>query len=164
MTWVISIVVRLVLLGTVWVALSGTHYPAYGAVSVVVAAALSLGLIPPQPPRPRTWLRRSWHSAVLVGWFLTQSIQGGWDVALRALRRSPDIAPRVYRARIHLPEGPARQVSLILMNLMPGSMVQRMPDVDTVELHTLSAELEPVTQWARLNRRVAAAFGAAYRP
>lgn len=64
---------------------------------------------------------------------------------------------------------------MLLMNLMPGTMVQRAVAVDKdgrlldadcpgtvatgVELHTLSEDLAPARQWAELEQRVAAAYG-----
>lgn len=165
MRWVRAGALRAVLLGVLWVLLSSAapEYAVYGLVSVSAATALSLWLLPaPGPDRPRSpragLARRLRGGAGLVGWFLGQSVVGGVDVARRALRRTPDIAPEVLPARIDLPPGGARHLAVLLMNLMPGSMVQRAGE-DVVELHTLAAELEPVAQWQRLQRRVAAAAG-----
>lgn len=160
MRWVVAAVLRAVLLGVLWLAWSGAgrEYVGYGVVAVIVATAVSLAVLPPGPVRPATWARRTIAWITLAGWFGWQSVRGGVDVALRALRRTPDIAPEVFDAPQHLPTGDARQLAMVLMNLMPGSMVQRIGD-ERVELHTLAAELSPVRQWEELNRRVGAAFG-----
>lgn len=167
MKWIVSSAWRALLLALLWMLLSGAaaDYLTYGAVSVVAATALSLVLMPPQgPPRPTRWPRRLWFGAMLAGWFLGQSVVGGIDVARRALRRHPDIEPAVVEAPVELPEGHARQMAMLMMNLMPGSMIQRAPEnaekpaqADRVELHTLSASLHPADQWSHLQRRVAQA-------
>lgn len=172
----VSVVLRGALLALLWVAVAGwtADYAAYGLVSVGLAVALSLACLPPRAVNLRSWPAQGWGFVVLGGWFLWQSVRGGVDVARRAVRPTPDIAPAVMTTSLDLPAGPARQVSLILMNLMPGSMVQRLvtesgqaadgPDAEAghVELHTLAAELDPVRQWEQLQHRVGRAFGSTH--
>lgn len=176
--WVLAGALRAAALGLLWWALSGADadYLIYGLVSVALATTLSLLLLPPASRvAPRGWLRRLGSSIVLLGWFLGQSVLGGLDVARRALARPADIDPSVVVAPFALEPGHARQLALALMNLMPGSMVQRVVSADgetadntsagpvrepaAVQLHTLSPQLDPADQWARLQRRVGAAFG-----
>lgn len=175
MRWLVAAVFRALLLGMIWVALAGweASYAGYGVISVAAAVALSLVLLPPGPPRPGQWPRRAWSSVVLAGWFLWKSVVGGTDVSIRALKRTPDIAPAVVPAPYLLPAGHARQTATLLMNLMPGTMVQQVvgetgvaadhPDqhASGVELHTLSRSLNPAQQWEQLQRRVAAVYGVA---
>lgn len=165
MRWAGAAVRRAVPLGVLWVLLSSAtaEYAVYGLVSVAAATGLSLWLVPTRAPAGPTAQRANLLSRLrggvgLVGWFLRQSVIGGIDVARRALRSTPDIEPRVLSARIWLPDGGARHLALLMMNLMPGSMVQRAAD-DVVELHTLAVELQPVDQWQQLQRRVARAAG-----
>ncbi|WP_300345043.1 Na+/H+ antiporter subunit E [Nesterenkonia sp.] len=188
----VSAVLRGVPLGLLWVALAGWNadYALYGVVSAAAAAGLSLVLLPPQRlPQLRRWPRRVWNGLMLAGWFAGQSAQGGVDVAVRALRRTPDIEPVTVRAPVVVAEGPARELAMLMMNLMPGSMIQRGPfpagstrgagavspsrtgvsaqdphqrrPQELVELHTLSPELDPAVQWRQLQQRTAAAFDAA---
>ncbi|GAA1164164.1 Na+/H+ antiporter subunit E [Nesterenkonia sandarakina] len=176
--FVVAGVLRALLLGLLWWALSGggADYVIYGVISVALATALSLVLLPPSSARsPREWPRRWGAIVVLLGWFLGQSVIGGLDVARRALSRPIDVEPCVVVAPFELEPGQARQLALALMNLMPGSMVQQVIDAEgepadhtaegpvstpvAVQLHTLSAQLDPASQWARLQRRVGAAFG-----
>ncbi|MDO5492826.1 MAG: Na+/H+ antiporter subunit E, partial [Nesterenkonia sp.] len=159
------LILRLVIFGALWVLLSGAdaYYLGYGAVSVAAAAGLSLALTPPRyAARPRTWGRRSAAGIRLAGWFLIKSVHGGVDVAVRAVRPRLDVAPEVVTAPLELPRGGGRQLALLMMNLMPGTMVQRVLDDrqgrDRVELHTLSRSLEPVEQWRRLQELVAPVF------
>ncbi|MDO5669259.1 MAG: Na+/H+ antiporter subunit E [Corynebacterium sp.] len=147
--------IRLLFFAGVWLLLAGWNadYLAYGVVSVVAATALSHVLV------PRSNLRlHPVGTARLVAWFLQQTGIGGVDVARRAIAARPDIAPEVVETQVWLPAGPARQSAMLLMNLMPGSMVQRETGADRVELHTLSPTLEPARQFDELQRRVAAAF------
>lgn len=163
MRWVVSTLLRVMLFGIIWVALSGASGDmlVYGIVAVIAATALSLGLIPPGQPQPKVWPARMWGTIVLATWFLQQSIRGGIDVARRALTRHVDIAPEVVDVDVELPEGPAREVCYLLMNLLPGSMVQRVRTTEQgtiAEVHTLSMDLNPEDQWQRLQDRVQQAF------
>lgn len=171
--WLVAGVLRTLLLAVIWAGLSGgaANHAVYGMISVPAAVALSLGLLPPGRRHVRSLPSRVWHASMLAGWFLRQSSTGGVDVAVRALRPRPDIAPTVVPAPLRLPEGHARQTAMLLMNLMPGSMAQRVVTATgetaedagsvavTVELHTLSRALEPAAQWSELEQRVGMAFG-----
>ncbi|ROR72976.1 Na+/H+ antiporter subunit E [Bogoriella caseilytica] len=190
--WIAATAARALVLGVLWVVLAGwdADYALYGVVGVGLATACSLALLPPRGQvRVATWPRRAWHTVVLLAWFAGKSAAGGADVAARALRRPVAVDPAVVRAPVRLPEGHARQLALLMMNLMPGSMVQRVlpgegemgagaeggaegvaapenavvgPDRaagPTVELHTLAVSLKPAEQWEQLQRRVGAALG-----
>lgn len=169
--FVISGVVRAAVLGLLWVFMAGwdADYAAYGLISVAAATTLSLALLPPQRrPEPARWPQRVWFSLLLALWFLWQSVVGGVDVARRAITPRPDIEPTVVVAAVQLSDGHALQLSVLLMNLMPGSMVQRGPrpadqedDADAeevVELHTLSQALNPAEQWNQLQLRAGRAL------
>lgn len=126
--WIAATAARALVLGVLWVLLAGwdAGYALYGVVGVGLATACSLALLPPRGQVwVGTWPRRVWHTMVLLGWFAGKSAVGGADVAARALRRPVAIDPAVVRAPVRLPEGHARQLALLMMNLMPGSMVQR---------------------------------------
>lgn len=187
MNWIVSVVLRTVALALVWGALAGwsAEYALYGVISVVSATAFSLLLVPPARGvvgragfTLHRWPQRCWYAVVLMLWFVKQSVRGGVDVALRALRREPDIDPLVVVAAVELPAGHARQLAMLMMNLMPGSLIQRdmpekhLPDAKaadpaqttdpgwgSVELHTIAAELDPAAQWAELQVRVGRVFG-----
>ncbi|GFZ87789.1 Na+/H+ antiporter subunit E [Nesterenkonia alkaliphila] len=175
--WVVAGLLRAAALGLLWVFFAGLNgdYLIYGAVSVAACTGLSLWLAPPASAvRISRWPARVWYAAALFLWFVWQSVLGGLDVAARSLRRPVRIEPTVVTAQIQLEEGHARQLAMIMMNLMPGSMIQRTTDhtgatsmvqgggytvqPTHVELHTLAPELDPATQWQNLQRRVARAF------
>ncbi|MCS5480928.1 Na+/H+ antiporter subunit E [Corynebacterium sp. YIM 101645] len=154
MKWVVAVVLRVFALVVVWEAVSSWEpaYALYGLVSVGAATALSLRLVPPGR------MLRLRGAVVLLSWFLYKAVAGGIDVARRAVRPTPDIEPAVVRAHLRLPPGHSRELAMLLMNLMPGTMVQRVRE-EEVELHTLSLELRPVQQWEDLQDRVARACG-----
>lgn len=163
MRWIVSIVLRMLVFGLIWLALSDASpdYLSYGVVSTAAATALSLAIMPPATPRIRRWLARVWGTIRLAAWFLQQSVIGGVDVARRALKPQVDIAPEVVDVDVELPEGSGREVCYLLMNLLPGSMVQRVRDSEDqkiAEIHTLSLTLNPEQQWQRLQLRVQQAF------
>lgn len=159
MRWIYGGVFRLVVFGVIWLALSEadpTQF-VYGLFACATATAVSLWLLPPNEPTIRRWPRRVWGTVMLAGWFIQQSFTGGVDVARRAIRPTVDVEPEIIDVVVELPEGAAQQVCLVLMNLLPGSMVQHTREVNgqtVAEIHTLSRELEPEKQWARLQNRV----------
>lgn len=161
MRYLVAVILRAAIFALFWAAVGSweADYLAYGPVSVVASTALSISLTPPAQPRVRQWPRRAQGIVLLTGWFLGKALLGGADVARRAARFTPDIDPVVVTAPLSLPPGHARQMALLLMNLMPGSMVQRVIG-DEVELHSLSVALGPEQQWAELQLRVGRAFGA----
>lgn len=165
MKWIIGGVLRFLVFGLIWLALSDAD-PAnfsYGIVSVAAATALSLALLPPGTPRFGRWPARMWGTVKLVGWFLQQSMIGGLDVARRAISRPVDVEPAVVEVPVELPDGAAQQLCFLLMNLLPGSMVQHVKQVNdrtVAEIHTLSLDLEPKQQWDTLQQRVQQAFQA----
>lgn len=167
--YVVAGLARALVLGLLWVFFAGweTDYAIYGAVSVVAATGLSMALLPPLgPPAPARWPRRAWFSLRLAAWFLWQSASGGVDVARRAITATPDIEPTVVAAPVELPQGHALQLAMLMMNLMPGSMIQRGPlpaeqgaqNGEVVEIHTLSETLNPAEQWRQLQLRAGKAF------
>lgn len=177
MRWLTAVVLRGAALAGLWAFLAGwsAEYGIYGVVSVATATGFSLWLSPPQRQVDvRRWPRRVWFTVALALWFIGQSVIGGVDVAVRAVRRPVGIDPAVVTAPVELPPGHSRQLAMLMMNLMPGSMIQRgvhQTDDDVaataltwsdghsdqaaqVELHTLSASLNPAAQWRSLQQRV----------
>lgn len=88
-----------------------------GLVSVILALAASLILFPPGPSR------LSLTGLVgFLGLFLVQSVKGGVQVALMALRPRLDLRPAVLDIPMRLPEGRARVLLANTLNLLPGTL------------------------------------------
>lgn len=177
-----AVAARVVAFAVMWWALSegDASKALYGIPAVALAVGVSVALRPPRAggdrgrgprgrgphrqgalrhgPLRRGSLRRARAMCALAGWFAGQAVVGGADVALRALRRPVAIDPVVVTAPIALPPGGARQIALVMLNLMPGTLVQA-HEGDEARVHALSPELPVLEQWSELQSRVAAAAG-----
>src|SRR5690554_2629282 len=100
-----TVLVRLIVLILLWLVLSEGEVRYWGVIlgGVVAAALVSLLLA------PTTELSLSPVGlARFVPFFLMQSVLGGWDVALRALSRSPRLDPVYVECRLRLDAEPVR--------------------------------------------------------
>lgn len=86
----------------------------------VVAAATLASMETSAPSRVRL---RAGALALLAVTFLSGSVRGGLDVALRALSRPLRVLPVVFEYTTFLEPGAAREVFTGLMTLMPGTLV-----------------------------------------
>lgn len=110
---------RAIIFAALWWILAEGNFVAWGVglVSVILALVASLILFPPGPSRPSlTGL------AGFLGFFLVQSVRGGVQVALMALRPHLDLRPAVLEIPIRLPEGCARVLLANTLNLLPGTL------------------------------------------
>lgn len=88
-----------------------------GALAALMAASVSLRLLPPR--------RSTLRPVVLAGLavrFLQQSIWAGIDVAWRALDPRLPLRPGFVSYRPRLPPGPARNAFLTMTSLLPGTL------------------------------------------
>ena len=124
-----------------------------GAAGVAAATWASLRLVPPGGRGIRAGALLAF-----LGFFVWNSVRGGWQVALLALRPRPDLAPAVLELALDLPPGAPRLLMLNALSLMPGTLGVRL-DEATLRLHMLDARL-PVEREARvLEARIARLFG-----
>jgi multicomponent Na+:H+ antiporter subunit E len=114
------VVKRLVLLGLVWLAVTGAEAEALvlGLAVVPAATALSLRLMPPGARRVSLVVL-----ARLAPGFLARSVQGGVDVARRALDPRLPLSPGWVTVPSRLPPGAARVVVGGEFSLLPGTLV-----------------------------------------
>ena len=160
-----SVVLRRIVVFTVlWVVLveGDPAYFWYALLTVPVAVAASLVWLPPAGSRESASRRRAGlvrvRSAIgLFGWLLRQLVLGGVDVAARALARPVDVDAVEVVVPVRLTGG-ARAVSLAVLGLMPGTIVSHVGDGEAV-VHTLSRDLDPLSAWQELERRVLAVLG-----
>ncbi|MEE4271033.1 MAG: Na+/H+ antiporter subunit E [Thermoanaerobaculales bacterium] len=90
-------------------------------------------------------------------YFLRQSLLGGWDVARRVLTRDMPIEPGHVSYTTALPAGPARDLLLSTISLLPGTLSAGL-DGDRIDVHALDATSDVEADLGRLERRVAGVF------
>jgi multicomponent Na+:H+ antiporter subunit E len=103
-----------------WLAVAGRK-PSDLPVGVAVATAaawVSLFLAPPSGGRLKVGATLSFLLE-----FMRLSFTSGLDVALRALRVTPDLTPGVVEARLRLPPGFARDAFCVIASLLPGTLL-----------------------------------------
>ncbi len=150
---------RLVLLGLVWLALTGGHPEALvlGLAAVPAAAALSLRLLPPGARRVSLAVL-----ARLAPGFLARSVLGGVDVARRALDPRMPLAPGWVVVPSRLPAGPARVVVGGEFSLLPGTLVAGSRGGDLL-VHALDTRQDVAGEIARAETELLAALPPAGR-
>lgn len=140
-----------------WWVLTEGRADAWGLGTVAVAAATgaSLYLLPPG--------RRRLSAGGLVGFagfFLWNSLRGGSQVALMALRPALNLRPALLDFPLSLPAGAPRVLLVNAIGLMPGTLAVRLDGMQ-VTLHVLDERL-PVARHAKaLEAHVARLFGVA---
>jgi multicomponent Na+:H+ antiporter subunit E len=131
-----------------------------GAAFAAVAAAMPLVIAEPQDAgRSRALLPTVLRGLLLLPFFLWQSLYGGVDVALRALRPRMPLAPAVLDYRLRLPPGPAPVMMASLVSLMPGTLA--IVSGARLKVHVLDATRDYQDELELLEAQVAWVFGVA---
>lgn len=138
-----------------WVILAGTGVKdlAAGAVTALVAAWISLALVPPgalalAPARATGLFLR----------FLGQSVLAGVSVARIALSPVMALRPGFIAYRAALPPGLRRQAFLTFASLLPGTLPSGSGDGGLVPVHVLDTAQPAAEQLAQEEARLAASF------
>lgn len=141
---------RLILLGLVWLVLTGGDAEGLllGALAVPLAAWLSLRLLPPDRPL------RLGVLAGMLPHFLWRSLLGGGDVAWRAFHPRLPLKPGWRRLPVRLPAG-ATAVLGGEFSLMPGTLVAGC-DQGRLLVHMLDTD-QPIEETVRLEEAKLAA-------
>lgn len=128
-----DVLLRLGLLTFFWFVLSGgeTREPAFAAVAIVLTVILSLWLWP-----PHSWPLRALEILRFFPWFCWHSLLGGWDVALRAMRRDMGLDPTIHRFSCDLPPH-GRCILAWTISLLPGTACVFIREKD-MEIHLLN--------------------------
>ena len=111
-----------------------------GAVTVALAFAASLRLIPPSRGRFSPV-----GLAAFGVFFLVQSLKGGIQVAAMAMRPRLDLAPEILEYPLALPAGSARVLLANTLTLLPGTLSVRI-EGDLLWLHVLDRRLPIVAE------------------
>jgi multicomponent Na+:H+ antiporter subunit E len=147
-----SVVNRSVILGGVWLVLTGASMDGliFGALAVPAAVWLSLALLPP-----------SYQLGILrllafLPTFLAGSVRGGVDVAWRTFMPRIPIAPGWITVPVDLPDG-ARVALGAELSLMPGTLVAGVQDGKLL-VHVLDRDADH-SGIARTERQIAGMIG-----
>lgn len=124
-----------------------------GGIAVIAATRASLRLLPRGPSglRPVALLR-------FAAFFLRHSIQGGFQVALLALRGKRALQPGTMALTMHLPEGSPRALLVGTLGLMPGTAGIDL-DGDLLHLHILDTRQPVEAEFRALEAAIAPLFG-----
>lgn len=125
-----------------------------GGPAVILALLLSRHLAP-----TGCWVFRWLALAWFIPWFFLQSLRAGLDVAGRALRPDPRLAPEVLDYRLRLPPGPARCFFMLVISLIPGTLTAAVGSDDRLLVHVLDRTQDNRGDLRDLERRVADVFG-----
>jgi len=90
--------------------------------------------------------------------FVHYSIKGGVGVALRALRKTPQLTPGVVEMPSGLPTGPARVFFVYAAGLLPGTLCIEW-EGDRLQIHTIDRHSGYREELRLLERRTADLFG-----
>lgn len=139
-----------------WVVLAGTGMKdlAAGAITAVIAAWMSLQLIP-----AGEMVLRPGKALTLFLRFLWQSLVAGVTVARIALSPVMPLRPGMVAYRTGLPPGNRRDLFLTYASLLPGTLPSGKADApDMIAVHALDCD-QPVAQTlAKEEARLAAAM------
>lgn len=146
---------RAALMALVWFGLNGTERASWivGAPIVIAAAWLSARMLP-----DASWQWSARGALSFAGYFLRESLLGGWDVSRRALSPSLPLSPSAMRYALRLPVGAPRWLFCGTVSLLPGTAVVAIED-DRILVHVLNSEAHAQAELHALEVRVAALFG-----
>lgn len=144
---------RALVFALVWLTLSEGRADGLilGAVAVAAATWASLRLLPP------TGLRLAGLPGFL-GFFLVNSLRGGTQVAVMALRGPAALRPGVIEVEPALPPGLPRAMLTGALGLMPGTLGLAL-DGARLRLHVLDTRLPVAAEARALEARIARLFG-----
>lgn len=128
---------------------------ALGVAAVALATWASWVLLPPGPGtvRPLGLLR-------FLAFFLWNSLRGGVQVAVLALRGRAALRPALVDLPVRLPPGGARLLLVNALGLMPGTLGVEMT-TESLRLHVLDDRLPILAEARALEAAIGAVFGSA---
>lgn len=150
-----SLLLRCLLFAVLWWVLAEGRIDGWwlGAIAVVTATWVSVVLMPPAVHRLRLL-----QVPGFVWFFLRNSIRGGFQVAMIALRGRAALQPDVLELQLSLPAGGPRVLLTNVVGLMPGTLSVELAD-DRLRMHVLDERLSYTDEVAELEARIRALFG-----
>lgn len=152
-----AIAQRAALLAALWWALTEGNAQAWlvgaPAIGAAILASFFLQGRAPWRVRPLAGLRT-------MAWFAGRSLAAGFDVALRALRPRPGLAPGFVAVRSRLGDPAARVLLADALSLVPGTLSVALRGAE-LELHVLDRAAPIEREVRELEARIAAFLGVA---
>lgn len=144
-----------IVLGGLWLVLTGFAPGAlvFGGPAIAAAAALSF-LFPPAPP----WRIAPFAAVRFAFYFAWQSVCGALDVARRALDPRMPLAPGFRTVTLTLRPGPGRILLANTISLLPGTLSAEIAG-NRLIVHALDTDADIAAEVADLERRIRAVFG-----
>jgi multicomponent Na+:H+ antiporter subunit E len=160
-----TIILRTLFFALVWWILAEGRADgwAVGLVFITLAVVASLRLLPPERRASTGGMATGLSLAGLLayaGFFLVQSLRGGFQVAAMALRPRLALAPALFQIPLRLPAGPAHALLTATLSLLPGTLSVRLEGA-TLSLHALDARLPIEHEVRAAEAHVARLFGIA---
>jgi multicomponent Na+:H+ antiporter subunit E len=139
----------------IWLGMNGTDWSSWivGGPVVFAAAWISVTLLP-----DTRWRLSAGGAIAFAGFFLRESLRGGWDVAWRALSPALRLSPAIVCVPLHLPPGSARLFFCGVIGLLPGTAVVAITG-GSICIHVLEASPRVEAELRELENHVAALFG-----
>ncbi|PYG01293.1 multisubunit sodium/proton antiporter MrpE subunit [Thioalkalivibrio sp. ALE21] len=94
----------------------------------------------------------------LLGFFLRTSVQGGVDVAWRAVHPRLPLQPGFEAYFVQLPHGPPLTLFMAMLSLLPGTLAVRL-EGRRMTLHVLDGRSDNAATLSELERRIARLYG-----
>lgn len=152
--------IRTALFAVAWVVITeaDSHALAFGIPIVLASSALSLTLSP--DTLTPVHLAGAFR---FVRFFALQSVLGGLDVSMRALRPSMPLDPAIIRYPLRITGRLPRVLFANTVSLLPGTLSSHLDDV-ALEVHVLDCSQPVVRNLAEVECRVADLFGSNLPP
>lgn len=149
------IIGRMLLFAGLWWILTEGRVDSWllGGIAVIAATWASLALWPP----PRQHLRLLALPG-FVAFFIINSVRGGIQVALMALRGQNSLRPVFLDLMLDIPSGAPQVLLSSALGLMPGTVSVELAD-DRLRVHVLDARLPVIAEAKALERHIAILFG-----
>ncbi len=147
---------RAVVLVLLWLVLTGGDTDAWyiGALAVVAGTLGSLAVL----PGGYGWRWTAGGLARFVPFFVRETLSGGTDVALRALRPSMPLDPEIVPYESRLPLNAARVFMAGVISLLPGTLSAELKGRH-LQVHSLMGADQALKNLDKLETRVADLFG-----
>lgn len=146
---------RFVVFSVLWWVLSEGDVSSwvFGVPFSLLAVAATFRLTP-----ERGWHVRPVGLVLFIAYFGWESVKGGVDVALRAMRPSMPINPGFVSFDVRLPTESSRVLLADTVSLLPGTLSSGF-EGRTLVLHVLDCRLPVVDDVRRVEERIARALG-----